>query len=172
MKKRNWVFVTLAAMVLCGLLAGCSATAQASATKGNAQIANPWKDATFAEAAKVLGGTMYNFSTLDKSYEQYALLVTTDDAVKNGLQPTAWVRYKKGDEDISLQLFKGGKLTDDLLKGKKTAVNGAPAYIANTTDGTSQIAWEANGLLMEIGTSTTWSDDALVKLAEGVSVLH
>jgi hypothetical protein len=175
MKKKTWLLLALSAFMLFGLLSGCSGTpgapTTAPASAGNAQIANPWVDATVAEAAKVLGGTMYNITTLDDSYTQYALIVTTDDAVKGGSLPTAWVRFHKTEQDdVSLQIFKGGKLSDEQLKGKEVSVNGLPAYILSGGEngGVPEIAWENGGLLFTISTSPAMNDDALVALAQGV----
>jgi hypothetical protein len=141
------------------------------ATSQGMRIANPWRDATPNEAAKILGGTFYNITTLDKGYEQYALMVTTDDAVKNGSNPTVWVRFKKGDEDVSLQMFIGGQLSPDDLKGTKVAVSGADAYYMSNEDGTTQIAWESNGIYFLVSTNTPWSQADLVSLAEGVQAV-
>lgn len=169
MKNRNWMILTLASLLLCGMVSGCAFTVQATSDTGTTQIANPWADANPAKAAEVLGGTMYSFTTLDKAYEQYALMVTTDDAVKNkSVKPTAWIRFRKGEDDVSLQIFNGGKLDAEQLKGVMTAVNGTSAYIIEPGDGTKSIAWEANGLLYVISTSSAWTGDALVALAEGV----
>lgn len=169
MKTGKLMLLALAALFTIALLAGCNAPINPPVGATGAQLANPWKDATPSEAAAVLGGTFYNITTLDSSYKQYALMVTTDDAVKNnGLPPTAWVRFQKGDEDISLQMMKGGKLTDTQLAGKQTDVNGEPAYILHNSDGTAEIAWLAGGLMYQISTSKDWSDDALAALAEGV----
>src|SRR5665648_189262 len=56
------------------------------------QIANPWVDATNEEASILLGGKMYEITTLDKSYEQYAMMITTNEAIeKTGIKPTAWL---------------------------------------------------------------------------------
>lgn len=148
-----------------------SVSAKAAASEG-VMIANPWKDATSGDAAKVLGGTFYTFTTLSQDYEQYALMVTTSDVVKNGSVPTVWVRFKKGDEDVSLQMSIGGKLSDDELKGTKVAVNGADAYFMSKDDGTTQIAWESNGITFLISTSTPWSQADLVSLAEGVQAVQ
>ena len=174
MRNRNWMILTFASLLLCGILSGCANTpVQAPSETGTTQIANPWADATPAKAAEVLGGTMYNFSTLDKAYEQYALIVTTDDAVKNkSVKPTAWIRFRKGEDDVSLQMFNSGKLDAEQLKGAKAAVNGTPAYIIEPGDGTKSLAWEANGLLYVIGTSSVWTGDALVALADGVSAIR
>lgn len=172
MRLKAWMGIILCAVLAAGTLAGCAAAPTNAATSGLSQIANPWQDATPAEAAKVLGGTFYNFSTLGSDYQQYALMVTTDDAVKKGSQPCAWVRFRKGDEDISLQMFKGGKPDFVDQKGTKVAVNGADAYYADNGDGTAQISWEANGVTFLISTSTAWSQADLVSLATGVSAVH
>jgi hypothetical protein len=169
MIRRAWLFAALAVLLVA---AGCAAAGRQEASQaGNAQIANPWVDATAQEAARVLGGTFYNITTLDASYEQYALIVTTDDAVKNGMPPTAWVRFRKGGEDISLQMFKSGKLDEEMLAGRQEDLKGAMAYILQKDDGTSHIAWEANGLLYTIGVSVTWSDADLITLAQGVKAV-
>lgn len=172
MKIRQLLFMALAALFTLGSLAGCGATpTPAPADTGNAQMANPWKDATAAEAAQALGGTFYNFTTLDSAYKQYALLLTTDDAVKNGTKPSAMARYNKGDEDVTLTLIKGAALDAEQLKGAQTDLKGAMAYILQKDDGTSHIAWEASGLLYEISASTAWSDGDLVMLAQGVKAV-
>jgi hypothetical protein len=169
MKNKTWLFMVIAALLACGLLAGCAQQAPAQADTGSAELANPWVDATADQAATLLGGTFYNFTTLDGAYKQYALLITTDAAMnKQGLKPTAWVRFKKGEQDVSLQMFMGGKLDTDQLKGAQADMKGAIAYVTQSADGTSHIAWEANGLLYEISTSTAWSNDALLALAQGV----
>lgn len=174
MEKKTWITLTLAALLLCSLLAGCAnSPTKASKDEDNSQMANPWVDATNEQAAAVLSGKMYGLTTLDKSYERYALMVTTKDSVeKTGIKPTAWARYRKGDEDVSLQMQKGGKLDAEQLKGKPIKVNEADAYIISSGDGTTQIAWESEGLLMEISTSNVWEDGALVGLAEGVKTIN
>lgn len=173
--NKVWLVLPLAALALLGLLSGCAGAPAAGGTTapadtGGTQIANPWVDATAADAAKVLGGTMYNVTTLGSDWEQYALLVTTSDAVQKGSLPTAWVRFRKGGEDVSLQMVKGGKLSAEQLNGKQVPVNGVPAYIvSNSASGSiSQIAWENGGLLFEISASSAMSDDALTVLAQGV----
>ena len=169
MKMRTRFLAALAVAFAIGAMAGCATPAPTPTDTGNPQLPNPWIDATAAQAAEVLGGTMYSFTTLDSAYKQYALLVTTDDAVqKTGVKPTAWVRFQKGDEDVSLQIFKGGKLDAEQLKGTPADLKGAMAYISQNEDGTSNIAWEANGLLYEISTSIPWSSGDLIALAQGV----
>jgi hypothetical protein len=173
MKIRTWMFMVLATLLACGMLAGCATPAPTQAGTGNSQLANPWIDATPAQAAQVLGGTFYNFTTLDSAYKQYALLVTTDAAIAKGdLPPTAWVRYKKGDADVSMQMFKGAKLSADELKGTQAGVNAAAAYILHNGDGTAQISWETDGILFKIGTNSDWTDAALTALAQGVKAVN
>jgi hypothetical protein len=168
MIRKAWLFTALAVLIALGA-AGCAAAGGPDASQpGNAQIANPWVDATAQEAAQLLGGTFYNITTLDGSWEQYALLKSTDDAMKGGLLPTVWVRFRKGDEDVTLQMFKGGKADEEMLAGKQADLKGAMAYILQKDDGTSHIAWEANGLLYTIGVNVPWSDADLITLAQGV----